>query len=516
MSRVPYGSVLTELAERDPERIALVCGEEAISCGDLEARANRLAWAFESVGVRANDFVSLVIPNGIELVSAMLASWKLGAVPNPLAPGMPTAELERILARANPRLIVGGETGLAETASGLRTPRPKHLPANYVPGPSFSSAPPTERVAPHERALASGGSTGLPKLILPKSEAIYDSELQPVFARVRRVALVPGPLHHAAPFSACFQPLFAGRKVVLMKRFDARLCLELIERHRVDRITVVPTMMLRILRLPESERLAYDLSSLECVMSGGAPLPAWLMEAWIDWLGPDVMNEVYGPSERIGGTAIGGRAWLEHRGSVGQPVGGARIKILDDSGRQLPAGEMGEIWMMPASGPGSTYRYRGAEPRLDAEGWESVGDMGYLDAEGYLYLGDRKSDMILSGGQNIYPAEVEAALESHPRIHSSAVIGLPDDDLGQRLHAIVEVVGGVVEGMAHVEGIDGVQDELGNPTLSLEEVREWLAPRLVGYKHPRSLELVDRSLRDEAGKLRRSRLREERLAAKPD
>ncbi len=531
MSRVPYGSVLTELAERDPERIALVCGEEAISCGDLEARANRLAWAFESVGVRANDFVSLVIPNGIELVSAMLASWKLGAVPNPLAPGMPTAELERILARANPRLIVGGETGLAETASGLRTPRPKHLPANYVPGPSFSSAPPTERVAPHERALASGGSTGLPKLILPKSEAIYDSELQPVFARVRRVALVPGPLHHAAPFSACFQPLFAGRKVVLMKRFDARLCLELIERHRVDRITVVPTMMLRILRLPESERLAYDLSSLECVMSGGAPLPAWLMEAWIDWLGPDVMNEVYGPSERIGGTAIGGRAWLEHRGSVGQPVGGARIKILDDSGRQLPAGEMGEIWMMPASGPGSTYRYRGAEPRLDAEGWESVGDMGYLDAEGYLYLGDRKSDMILSGGQNIYPAEVEAALESHPRIHSSAVIGLPDDDLGQRLHAIVEVVGGVVEGVArvegvagvegiegvaHVEGIEGVQDELGNPTLSLEEVREWLAPRLVGYKHPRSLELVDRSLRDEAGKLRRSRLREERLAAKPD
>jgi bile acid-coenzyme A ligase len=294
-----------------------------------------------------------------------------------------------------------------------------------------------------------------------------------------------------------------------MKRFDASLCLDLIQRHRVDRITVVPTMMLRIWRLPEAERLAYDLSSLECVMSGGAPLPQWLMEAWIDWLGPDVMNEVYGPSERIGGTAIGGRAWLEHRGSVGQPVGGARIKIVDEAGQQMPTGEMGEIWMMPASGPGSTYQYRGAQSRLDSEGWESVGDMGYLDAEGFLYLGDRKSDMILSGGQNIYPAEVEAALESHPRIHSSAVIGLPDDDLGQRVHAIVEVSENVSRGR-------GVEGEVENPTLSLEEIREWLATRLVGYKHPRSLELVAHALRDEAGKLRRSRLRAERVGSESE
>jgi len=233
------------------------------------------------------------------------------------------------------------------------------------------------------------------------------------------------------------------------------------------------------------------------------------MEAWIDWLGPDVMNEVYGPSERIGGTAIGGRAWLEHRGSVGRPVGGARIKIVDEAGRQLPTGEMGEIWMMPASGPGSTYQYRGAQSRLDSEGWESVGDMGYLDAEGFLYLGDRKSDMILSGGQNIYPAEVEAALESHPRIHSSAVIGLPDDDLGQRVHAIVEVSENVSRDRV-------VEDQLENSTLSLEEIRVWLATRLAGYKHPRSLELVAHALRDEAGKLRRSRLRAERIESESE
>ena len=182
-------------------------------------------------------------------------------------------------------------------------------------------------------------------------------------------------------------------------------------------------------------------------------------------------------------------------------MGGARIKITGDDGRELPPGEMGEIWMLPPGGPGSTYQYRGAEARLDAEGWESVGDMGSLDADGYLYLGDRKSDMILCGGRNIYPAEVEAALEAHPRILSSAVIGLPDEDLGQRIHAIVEVAedGSLGEGEGEGE------------SLTVEDVHAWLAERLVAYKHPRSLEQVKHSLRDEAGKLRRSRLRDERL-----
>ena len=508
LSLIPYGSVLTRLAESDPEPIALVCGDRSLSRGELDARANRMARAFEANGVSPGDVVSLLLPNGVELVIAMLASWKLGAVPNPLAPGLPPLERAAILERAAPGLIVGADA-LGDDGQG-EGPVPT-LPAGYRPDPTLSADPLPERIAPHERALASGGSTGLPKLIIPQAKAVYDTEATAAFSRVRRVALVPGPLYHAAPFSACFQPLFAGCTVVLMERFDARLFLELIERHRVDRVTVVPTMMLRIMRLPPADRLAHDVSSLECVMSGGAPLPEWLMEAWIDWLGPDVMNEVFGPSERIGGTAIGGREWLEHRGSVGRPVGGARIKIADDLGRELPPGEMGEIWMMPRGGPGSTYRYRGAESRLDPEGWESVGDMGYLDAEGYLYLGDRKTDMILSGGQNIYPAEVEAALESHPRIQSSAVIGLPDDDLGQRVHAIVEISADISADTAADVGAENAGNEATNAPLSLEAIREWLGERLVGYKHPRSLECVSHPLRDEAGKIRRVRLREERL-----
>jgi bile acid-coenzyme A ligase len=215
------------------------------------------------------------------------------------------------------------------------------------------------------------------------------------------------------------------------------------------------------------------------------------MRAWIEWLGPDVMNEAFGPSERIGGTFITGREWLEHPGSVGRSMG-AGLRIVDpETGRELPPGEMGEIWALPATGSGSTYRYIGAEARRDAEGWESVGDMGWLDEDGYLYLGDRRSDMILTGGRNVYPAEVEAALEEHPAVRSSCVIGLPDEDLGSVVHAIVETA-------------EEVSDEA---------LEAHVAERLAGYKRPRSYERVDHPLRDEAGKVRRSALRAERVAS---
>jgi bile acid-coenzyme A ligase len=254
-------------------------------------------------------------------------------------------------------------------------------------------------------------------------------------------------------------------------------------------------MMLRIWRLPEAERSARDLSSLEFVMTGGAPCPPWLMRAWIDWLGPDVMHEAFGPSERIGGTFITGREWLAHPGSVGKPIGAGRIRILDpETGRDLPPGRMGEIYMMPEGGRGSTYRYVGAEARATSDGWESVGDMGALDAEGYLYLGDRRTDMILCGGRNVYPAEVEAAVEAHAAVRSCAVIGLPDEDLGQRIHAIVE------------------SDHDGADADFEAALRAHLAQLLVPYKIPRSFELVSQPLRDDAGKLRRSALREARLA----
>jgi bile acid-coenzyme A ligase len=274
-----------------------------------------------------------------------------------------------------------------------------------------------------------------------------------------------------------------------MPRFDALGALELIERHRVDWVLFVPTMMQRIWRLGPEQRERFDLSSLRRVMCTGAPSPAWLKRAWIGWLGPEKIYEAYGGSERIAGTMISGTEWLEHPGSVGRPTGGRKIRILDESGCECAPAEIGEVYMMPPGGRGSTYRYIGADASATSEGWESLGDLGYFDEDGYLYLVDRKTDMIVTGGANVYPAEVEAALDAHAAVRSSAVIGLPDEDLGQRIHALVDAPQRVTEA----------------------ELRAHLADHLVRYKIPRSFEFVAEPLRDDAGKVRRAALREARL-----
>jgi bile acid-coenzyme A ligase len=483
MAGLPYGSVLTRLAESDPDAVCLVHRAVEVTRGELEAAANRVARGFARLGVAEGDLVTIGLPNGVPFVVACFGAWKLGAVPNPVSSRLPPAERAAIIECADPALVVGVPAG---AAAGRRS-----VPWDWSPDPSLSDAPLPERTPPHERALASGGSTGRPKLIVPANPAVYDPAQPSHIFHAKRAALVPGPLYHAVPFSACFQAILGGARAVIMRRFDASLCLKQIERHRVDRVCFVPTMMLRIWRLPEAERLGRDLSSLEFVMSGGAPLPAWLMRAWIGWLGPDVMHEAFGPSERIGGTFITGREWLAHPGSVGRLSSGSSLRILDpDTGAECPPGVLGEIYLLPAGGPGSTYHYVGAEPRRTPDGWESVGDMGWLDEDGYLYLGDRRADMILSGGRNLYPAEVEAALAEHPAVRSCCVIGLPDEDLGSRVHALVELA-------------EDVSDA---------ELRAHLEQRLVAWKIPRSFERVDEPLRDDAGKVRRGALRAERLA----
>jgi bile acid-coenzyme A ligase len=221
-----------------------------------------------------------------------------------------------------------------------------------------------------------------------------------------------------------------------------------------------------------------------------APISQWLKEAWINWLGAERIWELYGGTEAQGFTIISGEEWLQHRGSVGKPIQGSQMKIVDERGNTQPPNEIGEIYMMPETGAGSTYHYLGAEATADAEGWESLGDMGYLDADGYLYLTDRRTDMILCGGANVFPAEVEGAIEGYPGVRSCAVIGLPHEDLGNAVHAIIDTAG---------------------REISEQDILDHLAARLVRYKIPRSMEFVDEPLRDDAGKLRRTALREERL-----
>jgi bile acid-coenzyme A ligase len=230
---------------------------------------------------------------------------------------------------------------------------------------------------------------------------------------------------------------------------------------------------------------------LKTVWHLAAPCPPWLKEEWIDWLGAETIWELYAGTEAQAATIITGPEWLEHRGSVGR-VNVNQFRILRADGALAEPGEVGEIFMRPSEDESvRTYRYVGAQARRIEGGWESLGDMGAIDADGYLYLSDRQTDMILAGGANIYPAEVESAIDEHPRVRSSAVIGLPDDDLGNRVHAIVQTD-------------DGTPIEIG-------DLRAHLADRIVRYKIPRTFEFTNEPLRDDAGKLRRSALRAERV-----
>jgi bile acid-coenzyme A ligase len=298
---------------------------------------------------------------------------------------------------------------------------------------------------------------------------------------------MPGPLYHNGPIVWSCQVLVWGGHVVVLPRFDAEGTLAAIAEHRADVVYLVPTMMKRIWALPESVRDGYDLSSLRLVWHLAEPCPAWLKEVWIEWLGPERIYELYGGTEGQLATIITGTEWLAHRGSVGRPIGGD-IMISDPDGNELPADELGEVWLRTGRDT-APYRYVGAEARTREGGWESLGDNGWLDADGYLYLGDRVGDMILTGGANVYPAEVEAALLEHPAVRTCAVIGLPDEDKGSRIHAIIETD----------------QDAIDEA-----ELRAFVAERLVSYKLPRTYEYVDEPLRDDAGKVRRGALRADR------
>ena len=482
MPVVSYGRAFAWHAARHPERVAIRHGDETTTFAALDRRANRLARAYAALGVAAGDLVTIALPNGAEHFAATLATWRLGATPNPVSSRLPERERRAIVELAQPALVVGAP-------DGERYAFPS-VPVGFEPDASLSDAPLPDVVPREVRCMTSGGSTGRPKLIVDLVPAETDPEVPENMMRPGGTTLVPGPLYHAGPFMTSWQQLLCGGTVVLMTRFDAEEALALIERHRVEWVLFVPTMMQRIWRLPEEIRSGYDVSSLRRVMSTGAPSPMWMKRAWIEWIGPEKVFEAYGGTERTGGTMISGTEWLAHPGSVGKPTMGRKIRILREDGSECAPHEVGEVFLMPPGGRGSTYRYIGAEPVAASDGWETLGDMGYLDEEGYLYLVERKSDMILVGGANIYPAEIEAALDAHPAVRSSAVIGLPDDDLGNRIHAIVDAPCAVTE----------------------DELRAHLAQHLVHYKIPRSFERVSEPLRDDAGKVRRSALREARLA----
>lgn len=482
MEAISLSRIIAFWAERQADSIAIYHEGDTITWAELEAQSNRLARAYANLGVEQDCFVTIALPNSIEFFLATIATWKLGATPQPISARLPEFERHQIVELGQPKLVVGVGDDEHEAVPTL--------PPGHQPDPSLSDAPLPERTAASFKAMTSGGSTGRPKLIVAANRAAWDPDTEYLQFSNQGCILIPGPLYHNGPFSWAFIALFKGNRVVVTTRFDAENTLSLIEDQKVDTVYMVPTMMQRIWNLPESTRTGFDLSSLKVLWHLAAPCPVWLKEAFIDWLGAEVIWELYGGTEGQGSTTIRGDEWLAHKGSVGMPGAHCEMKIVGENGETLPPGEIGEVFMRPKTGPGTTYRYIGAEPKSIEGGWESLGDMGSMDADGYLYLSDRLTDMILSGGANIYPAEIESAIDAFPGVRSSAAIGVPHPDLGNAVHAIVD---------APEQDVDE------------ESLLAHLAERLVRYKIPRTLEFVKEPLRDDAGKVRRKALRAERV-----
>jgi bile acid-coenzyme A ligase len=480
MTLLSYSRAIADNASRQPDRIAITCGEQRITWAEFESRTNRLARAYAAMGVTKNSFVTIGLPNSIEFYEACVAAWKLGATPQPISYRLPDRERQAIVELADSSLVVG--------ADPAAHPGRTVIEAGFEPDHSLDDSQLPDATTDRWKAPTSGGSTGRPKLIVAADPGITDTEVQGLGQQRDGVVLVPGPLYHNAPFSFSSNALMQGNHVVILPKFEAEATLAAIAEHRADWLLLVPTMMQRITRLPDEVRGAYDVSSLQTVWHMASPCPPWLKEAWIDWLGGEKIFELYAGTEAQSVTIVRGDEWMAHRGTVGKPVSG-EMRIQDpETYDVLPPGEVGEVFMR-SSGNRKTYDYIGAEARVSPDGWESLGDMGYMDADGYLYLADRRSDMILSGGANIYPAEIEAAIDEHPSVVSCAAIGLPDEDLGSRIHAVVQI----------------------SEPIDVDELRMFLGERLVRYKIPRTFEFVTDVVRGHDGKVRRSALRDTRL-----
>ncbi|BBZ46280.1 AMP-binding protein [Mycobacterium parmense] len=479
----PIGTQIAALAKLVPDQPAVTCDGVTITRAELDASTNRLARAYAERGVGVGDYVSMVLPNSVEWIQAAVACWKLGAVPQPLSARLPDAELQGLLDLRPPALLVGREH-----------PEIPSLPLGFAPEPTLSDAALPEAVSPVWKAMGSGGSTGRPKLI----DAGGDSRVHPASgyalgAQEGDTTFVPVPLSHNTGFTMAAMALIMGHHLVLMGRFEPHEFLRLITDHRVTFMVTVPTIMQRALPAYQAAPQSYDLSSIRRFWHLAAPCPPTVKEAWINLLGPEKVWELYGGTELQAMTFISGDQWLTHRGSVGTVVVG-EMKVLDDDGNPCPPGVVGEIYMRPTPGSPPTYRYVGATAK-SRDGWDSLGDLGHFDDDGFLYLSDRRVDMFTVGGRNVYPAEIENALSAHPEVLSCLVVGVPHEDLGQVPYALVHTSGG------------SALDEAG--------VREFLREHIAGYKVPPTpdfVEFVDAPLRDDAGKARRSAVRAEIMA----
>jgi long-chain acyl-CoA synthetase len=475
-----------EAAADEPDRVAVVDADgTAHAAGDVLAAADRLVHHLRSLGLGPGDVVATLLPNGVATFQVLLAVMQAGMQYVPLNTNLTLDEIRYVLDDAGAAVLVTDHEIDGTSATQLVTP----LDALLAPHPATT---PTDRVAGQFMQYTSG-TTGRPKAVLRDLPSMSPEQWVAAFAsNLTRYGIEPGgdavhlvtsPMYHMAPLSFGLFSAHFEHTVVLMARWDAEEALRLIERHRVTDVHMVPTQLHRLMQLPDEVRTRYDVSSLRQVLHAAAPCPVPLKHRLFEWLGP-VIHEFYGATEG-GGTYCTPEEWLAHPGTVGRPWPGAGVRILDDDGNELPAGTVGTVYLKLLG----EFAYKGDPDKTAAnrrEGWFTVGDVGELDDEGYLYLRDRKIDMIISGGINIYPAEVEGVLLEHPAVGDAAVFGVPDEEWGEAVKAVVELTRPV----------------------DVDELLEHCRDRLARYKLPRSIDVTEAMPRDPNGKLYKRTLRD--------
>jgi len=455
------------------DKPALILGDRVESFAELDDRSDRLAVVLEKKGATSGGPVAAVLPNGIEFFEVSMAAGKLDAQFLPINWHLKPDEVAYIVRDAGVSVVVDGDYE-AELAA-------------------VAEAPARDRLAGPSLVFYTSGTTAKPKGIVlegfSRERMRMGMEGQAALWgwTADDVHMLCGPAYHAGPCGWAHTALYIGATTVIMPKWDAREWLRLVQEHRVTRAFMVPAHFIRLLEVPEEERASYDVSSLRIIVHGAAPCPIPVKRRMIEWLGPlgCEIHELYGGSEG-GATKIGPEEWLAKPGSVGKPWPGVEVRVLDESGARLPAGEPGVIYITPMSG---RFQYRN-DPDKTAEAWRddafTIGEIGYLDEDGYLFITDRKSDMVLWGGVNIAPREVEEVLYDHPAVVDCAVFGVPDERSGERLKAMVEARGDV----------------------GVEDLRAFVTERLADYKVPKDWELVDELPRDSAGKVRKRLLRD--------
>ena len=506
----------TSHAQQWPNKPAVVMGEtgESLSYAELDENSARLAQLFWAQGLRPGDHVAVLLENQLRFFETYWAAVRSGLLFTAVNSHLTAGEVGYIVNDCDAALLISS-AALAGVAEQIVDGTPKVRRRLMIDGasPSYEDydaalarhpATPLEQQPLGRQMLYSSGSTGRPKGVWrPLSGRAYSdgmAALVPIYRDMfnfgpETVFLVPAPLYHGGPLIYGASVLSLGGTVVVMNKFTAEGTLALIERHRINRALFVPTMFNRLLALPDDVRHRYDVSSMELIIHGAAPCPVHIKRAMIEWFGP-IFAEFYAGTEDSGATVITSEEWLERPGSVGRGVAGAVVHVCDESGRELPPGEIGQVWF---EGPAvvADFQYYGDEMKTigahhpEHPTWSALGDLGRLDEDGFLYLADRQAFMIIAGGVNIYPQEIEDVLLQHPEVQDVAVFGVPDPDLGEQVKAIVQPAPGSTPG----------------PELT-ERILAFSAVHLARFKIPRSIDYLEDFPRTPTGKLRKTEMRE--------